>query len=377
VSARVVVKLSWQQALAWRMGRQLLDPIGSQPVVEVVRRLGGIQSQVPSSAELAIRVRQERSRSSDVSGALAKGRLIKTWAMRGTLHLLTPEDGGAFLSILAFGRSWERPAWERWIGMTPEHWRIFRAVVREALASGPLARDELAAAILAQPRLSHLGEELRSGWGTLYKPLAWQGDLCFGPGEGNRTTFARPDLVSATWAGVPPADEAAPRVIVAYLGAYGPATIEHLHRWLARGRVSVRQLRTWFAACEERLAEVEVDGERAFVLAEHLDELAAAKPTLAVRLLPGFDQWVLGPGTDDGHVTPPARRATVSRQSGWISPVVVAGGVVSGTWALDGAVARIGWFREAGKPPRDALEAELASLSSILKRDLHAQITLA
>jgi hypothetical protein len=175
-----VLKISWQQALAWRMERQLLDPIGSGPVVEVVRRLGGIQSQVPSSAELAIRVRQERSRSDDVSRALAEGRLIKTWAMRGTLHLLTPEDGGAFLSILAFGRSWERPSWERWIGMTPEHWPVFRAVVREALANGPLPRDELATAIIAEPRLSHLGDELRSGWGTLYKPLAWQGDLCFG-----------------------------------------------------------------------------------------------------------------------------------------------------------------------------------------------------
>jgi hypothetical protein len=377
VSARAVVKVTWEQALAWRMERQLLDPIGKKPVVEVVRRLGGIQSQVLSSAELGIRVRQHRSRSTDVSRALTEGRLIKTWAMRGTLHLLTPEDGGAFLSILAFGRSWERPAWERWIGMTLEHWKVFRAVVREALADGPLRRDELAVAIVAEPRLRHLGEELRSGWGTLYKPLAWQGDLCFGPGEGNRTTFARPDLVSAQWAGVPPAEEAAPRVIVAYLGAYGPATIQHLHNWLARGRVSVRQLRTWFEVCAERLAEVEVDGERAFVLIEHLDELAAASPTSAVRLLPGFDQWVLGPGTDDGHVTPRARRATVSRQSGWISPVVVAGGVVSGTWAVDGDVARIGWFSEAGRPSRDALKAEVARLSSTLERDLRAKITLA
>jgi hypothetical protein len=201
------------------------------------------------------------------------------------------------------------------------------------------------------------------------------GDLCFGPGQGNRTTFVRPDLVSGQWAGVPPPNEAAPRVIAAYLGAYGPATIEHLHHWLARGRVSVRQLRSWFEACAERLAEVEVDGERAFVLTEHLDGLAAASPTFAVRLLPGFDQWVLGPGTDDGHVTPRARRATVSRQSGWISPVVVAGGVVSGTWALDGDLARIAWFKESGAPPHKELQAEVARLASILDRDLRAQIS--
>ena len=86
----VSLKISWPQALAWRMERQLLDPIGDLQAVDVVRRLGGVQSQVASSAELAIRVRQARSRGGEVNRALAEGRLLKTWAMRGTLHLVTP-----------------------------------------------------------------------------------------------------------------------------------------------------------------------------------------------------------------------------------------------------------------------------------------------
>jgi Winged helix DNA-binding domain len=98
------MKVTWPQALGWRMQRQLLDPIGSVSAVEVVRRLGGVQAQVASSAELKVRVRRADSRSGDVSRALADGRLIKTWAMRGALHLLTPEEGGAFLSMLAAGR---------------------------------------------------------------------------------------------------------------------------------------------------------------------------------------------------------------------------------------------------------------------------------
>ena len=357
------------------MRRQLLDPIGTLPAVEVVRRLGGVQTQVASSAELAIRLRQERSLEGEVSKALAQGRLIKTWAMRGTLHLLTPEEGGAFLSMIAFGRSWERPSWQRWFGMTTDHWPIFRAVVREALADGPLSREELVAAIVAQPKLQHLGEELRSGWGTLFKPLAWQGELCFGPSDGNRTTFARPDVISSAWAGVPEVDEAAPRVIAAYLGAYGPATVESLHRWLARGRVSVRQLRTWFEVAADRLVEVEVEGEPAFIRVEDLDDLAAARPSSAVRLLAGFDEYVLGAGTEDTHIIPGRRRSAVSRTAGWISAVVVAGGTVAGTWALDGSVARISWFKERGRAPRDALEAEVSRLSSILDRDLGTKIT--
>ena len=162
-------------------------------------------------------------------------------------------------------------------------------------------------------------------------------------------------------------------MIRAYLAAYGPATTDHIRNWLARGRVNIRRVRAWVAALGDRLAPVDVDGAEAWVRAEDLDELAAAHPSTAVRLLPGFDAYVLGPGTDDGRVVAPARRAAVSRQAGWISPVVIAGGVVSGTWELDGAVARIGWFKEAGKVPRVPLERETARLAQILGRELRAE----
>ena len=111
--------MTWAQALAWRMRRHELDPTGRLPVTEVVRRLCGVQAQVASSAELAVRVRSEAVKAGDVGRALAKGDVIKTWAMRGTLHLLTPEDAGAFLSLLAAGRTWERPVWQRYFGMDP------------------------------------------------------------------------------------------------------------------------------------------------------------------------------------------------------------------------------------------------------------------
>jgi winged helix DNA-binding protein len=373
----MAVKVTWQEALALRMQRHLLDPIGSLPVAHVVRRLCGVQAQVASSAELAVRVRREASRPDEVGRALSNGRLIKTWAMRGTLHLLTPEDAGAFLSLIAAGRSWERPSWQRYFGVTSELMDVLRRTVREALDGAVLTRDELVAAVTAERRLRHIGEALKSGWGTLLKPLAWQGDLCFGPSRGNRVSFMLPETASSRWAGVPDPDEAAPVAIVAYFGAYGPATIDAFGNWLAGGWFGKRQLRTWFGELGDRLAEVDVDGESAHVLAEDLDELASAKPTSAVRLLPGFDQYVLGPGTGDGHVVPAARRAAVSKQSGWISPVVVAGGAVCGTWELDSDRVRVAWFREAGKPPRKALDAEVGRLSSILDRDLRGAISLA
>jgi hypothetical protein len=373
----MALRVTWQQALAFRMRRHLLDPIGTLPVAPVVGRLCGVQAQVASSAELAVRVRRVKSRPGEVGRALAEGRLIKTWAMRGALHLLTPEDAGTFLSLMAAGRTWERASWQRYFGVTTEVMDALRRAVREALDGTVLTREELVASVIARPGLGHVGEALRSGWGTLLKPLAWQGELCYGPSRDGRVTFMRPEAASSRWAGVPDPDEAAPLAIVAYFGAHGPATIDAFGAWLARGWFGKRRLRTWFGALGDRLAEVEVDGERALVLAEDLDELASTRPTTAVRLLPGFDQYVLGPGTADGHVVPAARRAAVSKQSGWIAPVVVAGGVVCGTWELDGERVRVDWFQEAGRPPRTALEAEVSRLSSILGRALHGGISLA
>jgi hypothetical protein len=372
----LVLKVTWRQALAWRMGRQLLDPVGKLPVAGVVRRLCGVQAQVASTAELAVRVRREASRPGEVSRALSEGRIIRTWAMRGTLHLLTPDEGGAFLSLIASGRSWERPSWQRYFGVTPKQLDALREVVREALDGKALTRDELITAVIARRGYGHLGEALREGWGTLLKPYAWQGDLCFGPSRGNRVTFVRPEDASSRWAGVPEPDNAAPIVIAAYLRAYGPATIENFRNWLTRGRVSARQIRMWFSALGDRLAEVEVGGERRYVLATDVDALASAKPTAAVRLLPGFDQYVLGPGTEDSHVIPARRRRAVSMQSGWISPVVVAGGIVKGTWDRDGDEVRVGWFKEAGAPPLRQIKAEVGRLSRVLDRELHAAIGL-
>jgi Winged helix DNA-binding domain len=171
------------------MRRQLLHPVGDPSVADVVARLCGVQAQVASSAELAVGVRRRTSRRGEVERALRDGRLIKTWAMRGTLHLLTPGEAGAFLSLLASGRSWERPSWQRYFGVTPRQVEALRRAAGVVLADGPLTREELVDALTARRGLKHVGDALRSGWGTLLKPLAWQGALCFGPSRGNRVTF--------------------------------------------------------------------------------------------------------------------------------------------------------------------------------------------
>jgi len=366
---RTAPRVTWQQALTWRMERHFLGATRAADASTVVRRLCGVQAQILSSAELAVRVRCAAARPGEVAHALTARRLIRTWAMRGTLHLLAPQDAGIFLALIAAARPWETPAWVRWFGMTPAVVEQMRAVVRDALDGQTLTREELIRAITAAPGLGHLDGPLRESWGTAFKPLAWQGDLCLGPSDGALTTFMRPDA-SLGWKGLPDIDYAAPAAIATYLSAYGPATADNFHGWLARSRVPKRLLRQWWGVAAERLALVDVDGRTAHVGVSDLESLLATRPSGALRLLPGFDQWILGAGTDDPHVVPAARRRDVSRQSGWISPTVIAGGRVRGTWKLDSNKVRVNWFGEAGKPPRAALADEVLRLSTILGRPL-------
>jgi hypothetical protein len=85
---------------------------------------------------------------------------------------------------------------------------------------------------------------------------------------------------------------------------------------------------------------------------------------------PDTTSGVLGPGTADPHVVPPARRALVSRQAN----IVIAGGVVSGTWSIKRDTVEVAWFPEAGSPPQDALAEETARLATILDRPFEVSV---
>ena len=104
-------------------------------------------------------------------------------SMGFTLHLLPANEAGRFLSLLAANRTWETPIWQRYFGLDPVQMEGLRDVVREILDGRSMTRAELTADIVKRPGYSDSRLELESGWGTLFKPLAWQGDIVFGPNK--------------------------------------------------------------------------------------------------------------------------------------------------------------------------------------------------
>jgi Winged helix DNA-binding domain len=360
------VRLTWDQVFAWRMRRHLLDrPAKGTGAPAVVRRLAGVQAQVAASAELAVAVRQAKPAKGDVPAALRRKQLVKTWAMRGTLHLLHPDDAPAYLSLVAAIRSWERPVWQRNYATVRQMAAIAEAA-HDALDGKVLTREQLTEAIVAHTRDATIRDHLGSGWGALLKPLAFQGYLINGPSEGNRVTFTRPDTYLPRWRGLPDPAQAARTAIPAYLGAHGPASIDVFNQWLFYGGLRKSDLRSWYADLVDSgdIVEVDIEGEPAYALASEADRIATAAPFDQVRLLPAFDQYVLGPGTKDQRLIGAGRRAAISRAAGWISAVVVHRGRVAGTWDSKDSKLNVVLFKEAGAVPKQQIEAEAARISA-------------
>jgi hypothetical protein len=348
------------------MRRQMLESVGGPSVEAVVGRLAAVQAHADLAVELSVGLRRAGPRYGDVAAAVADGRLIKVFAFRGARHLVTPEAGATYLRLRAASRQWELRSWQTYYGLKPSDWPSFRAAVRDALADGPRSLTQLGTALVADSRYRHLHAIFRHNPWTLIKALMWQGDMCFSPSADGQPTFQRLDA-NPSWPGLPDLDDAGPRAIEAYFSAYGPATAVHLHYWLGQGLSAGRKRITiWLASLGDRLAEVKVDGESAFVLRQDVDELLSSRASTAVRLLPAHDQWVLGPGTADAHILPPAHRALVSRTAN----IALVGGAVRGTWSLRGRRIDFDWFAPAGQPPRRELESEVRRIGAILGHDL-------
>jgi hypothetical protein len=370
------MNLNLDSVLAWRMGRHFLDRPKGATTPAIVSRLCGVQAQVASSADLAIAVRQAKPNPGEVAKALAAKKIVKTWAMRGTLHLLPAENAAAYLSLLAAPRTWEKGVWQRSFA-TAKQINAMAEAAQEVLAGKVLTREQLTDAIVRKTGDETIEHELQSGWGAVLKPLAWQGYLINGPSDGNRVTFTSPQTWLPGWKGLPAPDDAAKVVIPGYLGAFGPASSATFDQWLMRGASAKASLKRWFAELVDagELSAVQVGGEASYVRTADLDDIEDSKPDDEIRLLDAFDQYVLGPGTKNTQIIAANRRGQISKAAGWISPVVIARGRVAGIWEIGASTLKASIFKESGPVASDGIESEAQRIGAYLGTTLKVAVS--
>ena len=333
-TSAIPASLTWSGVTARRMARSALaGPATDLSPAGVAGVLCGAHAQVLGAAELSIGRRIAGATRADVQRALWEDRtLVKTFGPRGTVHLLAAADLPMWTGALQALPS-SVPAHPEPVRFTPDQADEVTAAIGEALAEDELTVDELTEAIVdrtgpwaAEPTMAAFAGRWPR-WRQLTSTAAHRGLLCFGPDRGRRVTYTSPHRWLPGFR--PDNGQGALRTLVSrYLFAYGPATPQHLARWLG---IPPRRAVELFAELAGELEQVELDGEPAWVLAG--DTTTPSQPHRGIRLLPYFDAFVVASQPRERlYPGPAATRALSPAGQAGNYPVLLVDGVVGGVW---------------------------------------------
>ncbi|GAA4286565.1 winged helix DNA-binding domain-containing protein [Georgenia daeguensis] len=370
------------EVLARRAARHhLLTPAVEGPAA-AARVVCGVHAQIMSAAELSLGLRVAGATRSHVRRALWEDRtLVKTFGPRGTVHLLAAEDLPLWTAALsAVPRPGE--SWADEVRLTPDRTEAVLAAIVDALRGEPLTAEELGEAVVertgawaADPVLPAFG-----GWWPRWRQAlgtaAHRGTVVFGPDRGRRATYTHPMRAVPGFA---PADQqTALRFLVrSYLHAYGPASSDHLARWLAAPPAWAADLITTMG---DELEAVTIQGagplwqladERPAQVGRPPAEPPPAEALPGVRLLPYFDAYVVGSHPRDLIFPGRAADRALNRGQAGNYPVLLVDGVVAGVWHLRRSGTRLAVtvepLRALGEARRRELEEQVERVGHILE----------
>lgn len=324
---------------------------------DAVASLGAVQAQDYLGGLWAVGLRTRGATQADVERAVAERSIVRTWPMRGTLHFVAAEDARWMLELLA-PRAMARSALRlRQLALDEATFARSRKVLGQALRDGRrLPRDEVYR-VLRAARISTAGQR---GIHILQR-LALERFLCFAARQGKQHTFA----LFEEWVGPGrslPRNEALAELAVRYFGGHGPATLQDFAWWSGLDAAGAREA---LALAGRRLSR-EVAGDRVLWRAD--SPPAGKRGMAAAYLLPPFDESLVG----YRDRTPMLDPADAARVRHLLSPTIVVGGRVVGTWtrSLDGdsVLVRASIFDGGGRRPGAALAAAAERYGRFLGR---------
>jgi len=317
----LLARLTRRQAVAFRLARHHLAE--RLPSAEL-RGAGvvGLQDTPPGTAALALAAR------ADV-GPDALDEFVLVPSVRGAPLAVAPEDLALFTAGL------DPPDEEAARAVTGNAWKSLNATtaiealdrvseaVFNSLRDGPRPRDEFHQALRERLPAEFLwwckGCESHHVHPSLWRATGIRGVLAIVGREGRSAVFGLPPTA-------PPLEDPGGELARRFLQTYGPARPKLLADWA--GLASSHATALWDRAGP--LVPVDLDGTKAWALADDQLALSEATPTDAVRLLANLDP--LHAGRDRALLVPdPALRKRIWTMLGGPGTVLVAG-EVGGLW---------------------------------------------
>ncbi|MCU0625760.1 MAG: winged helix DNA-binding domain-containing protein, partial [Gemmatimonadaceae bacterium] len=268
-------------------------------VAAAARQLFGIQAQDLPQAQWALASRAEGATLATVDAAFARGEIVRSWPMRGTLHVVPAEDApwlAAFFRTRNLARHARRL---RELEIEARDVAIARDVVESVLGDAGMPREELFT------HLVRAGQRVERQRGVLLLwHLAQDGVLCL---AGDRFILAARRIASPRLLA---GDEALGELARRYRRGHGPTTVEDLAFWCGLPKGVARRA-------------IEIAGDT-------VDADGAAIPD--ALLLPGFDEYLLGYADRSACIAAEDFARIVPGGNGVFLPMLVLRGQVRGTW---------------------------------------------
>ncbi|MFG2946445.1 winged helix DNA-binding domain-containing protein [Streptomyces adustus] len=328
----------------------------------VVRRVFAVQSQDAVAADLGIRVRGRDITAAGIRAAYEDDRsIVRGWFMRGTLHTIPSSDARWVLRLLAPRILAATSRRYHQLGLNDGLRERADRLARRALAThGPLTRPELTehlAAVGIPPD--------RQAPFHLIRHTALTGILCHGPRRGDEATYVLLDDWVPAGAGDSRQEEDAAVAELArrYVRAHAPVGVDDFVAWSGLPVTLAR--RAWKTLVQT--GSITEYGALS-VPTEHVDQLRDSPGTLDVRMLPAYDNYLVGYRGRELSV-PAAHHGRVWPGGGVIRPTVVVDGLTVGTWARRdaGRVVQVDAFEPLSSQVQALVDAE----SSAVTRFLH------
>jgi Protein of unknown function (DUF1006). len=326
----VMMTTTHEIALLRLVAQRIAGP-GMATSTDAVGWLTALQAQDLNGALTSVALRTTSDTRQSVEAAFDAGQIVRSWPMRGTLHLVVAEDLPWMLALMTprvlTGAAARRAA----LGLDSPTLERARQLAVGALEGGrQLSRGDL----LAVWDAAGLAVTTPRGYNMLWH-LAQTGTLCFGPTcDGEQMVVLVDEWIPHPRH--PERDEALGELASRFFRSHGPATVKDFIRWT---KLVAADARTGLALARPGLVRVEVDGTEYLMDPATPDLLDACRDQArGVFLLPGFDEFVLG-YQDRGAVLP-AQFVTHIVGNGMFRPTVVADGQIVGAWKHSGRGAK-------------------------------------
>jgi DNA glycosylase AlkZ-like len=351
-----------------RLANHGLTRVAWPDAAAAVAHMGALQAQDYSASLWAAGVRSGATRA-EVEAAIATGALVRTWPMRGTLHMLAAADVRWMLELMAPRAIAKARGRTAQLEIDDEVLARAAALIERALAGGNrLTRRELYGLLNAAGMRPDGQRGIHILWQLAHRRL-----LCIGPRRGKDPTFVLLD----DW--VPPAppldrDEALVELAVRYFRSHGPATERDLAWWSGLTLSDIRRAIDVAATALESITVADT------IYWRGRDTTVPSPDSHTVIFLPGFDEFVLG--YTDRSVVLPRQHANriVPGGNGVFRSTVVVDARVAGTWrksAVGGRlIVSVEPFEALTARTRSALADPVSTYARFLDHDGPVELTI-